>query len=980
MTAEANESQNGSVFISYSRKDKEFVRKLHEGLVANSVKVWVDWEGIPLSADWMDEIVRAVKGSDAFLVVLSPDWLASKVCAQELELGLSNNKKLIPILYRAPEPGTPMHEKVAATNWVYMRAEDNFEATLPRLIEAINTDLDWVRNHTRLLQRATEWVNHNRNNSFLLQGTDLQNAETWMAQATTNASRQVLPLQMDYILAGRKEAERRHRRTMIAISTALFISILLGVIALVQWRNAIDSANLAWAQRNSSEARIYQKDGGELDISTFLAIDSFNISRSIDSAYEASYQAEDILRQNLAYMPLPVSRGQMAEGNEITNIEFSFDRLVYATNGSSGQICVWDARSHQQHFCVSQGEGFNDAVFTPNGFLVTGGDDGNVNFRNAEDGAIQRRLAIGASVTDLEVSPDGNWLAIGREDRNATLFYLTDPQVPSTNLALNDAVGVLRISPDSQWLAVGTMSGEVNMFRLGNPVSIPGSRHDGKEVLAIAFSPDSQFVASAGGDSKVRIAITMTGFAKLPPLVHDDWVEDVVFSSDGKTIVAAADDNRVWRWDVDTGQPKPRLHHNGFVMRARFSSDGRWIASTGADKTMRVWDANSGALMAVAALDAGSSSVAFSRDDSRVIVGQENGAVTVWDIRPLHNLLGSIRFSELIHEVKLAPSGQWIAANTDDFAIWKVNRADLLTIGTGTQGTPLFSADGLTYSMDISADSNWVVVAETNKSRAILYNVQKNHTVELAHGSPVTDVAFTPDSLRVATSGKDQKIILWDVLTGSKILEMSNPAPVLSITIRFDGKYLVAGLQENEACPVWDLSTGEKMPVDLRMPGGAIQIAFSPDGQWLAAGDTLGGLEVWNVKDMTNPVLSLERKQNGRIASLLFSPGHNWLLSGSSDGFVHIWDLVSGDELARLPHPNPVTSMAVIPDEKWLLAASNKVIQIWNLEGVNLVPSKDLAKVACKRLLFNLSRSEWETIYGKDKGYYSICPGLPEGK
>src|SRR5512143_405140 len=106
------QGKNGSVFISYSRKDKEFVRKLYDSLVANDVKAWVDWEGIPLSADWMDEITRAVNGADAFIVVISPDWLASDVCARELHLGLNSKKKLIPILHRNPDKGTAMHEKL----------------------------------------------------------------------------------------------------------------------------------------------------------------------------------------------------------------------------------------------------------------------------------------------------------------------------------------------------------------------------------------------------------------------------------------------------------------------------------------------------------------------------------------------------------------------------------------------------------------------------------------------------------------------------------------------------------------------------------------------------------------------------------------------------------------------------------------------------------------------------------------------------
>ena len=83
-----------SVFISYSRRNKAFAQKLNDSLDNSGVDAWVDWEGIPLSSDWMDEITRAIEGADAFLFIITPDSLASKVCAQELELGLQYNKKL----------------------------------------------------------------------------------------------------------------------------------------------------------------------------------------------------------------------------------------------------------------------------------------------------------------------------------------------------------------------------------------------------------------------------------------------------------------------------------------------------------------------------------------------------------------------------------------------------------------------------------------------------------------------------------------------------------------------------------------------------------------------------------------------------------------------------------------------------------------------------------------------------------------------
>ena len=58
------------VFISYSRKDKVFVRHLHDALTANERDIWIDWEDIPLSADWWAEIRTGIEGSNIFVFIL----------------------------------------------------------------------------------------------------------------------------------------------------------------------------------------------------------------------------------------------------------------------------------------------------------------------------------------------------------------------------------------------------------------------------------------------------------------------------------------------------------------------------------------------------------------------------------------------------------------------------------------------------------------------------------------------------------------------------------------------------------------------------------------------------------------------------------------------------------------------------------------------------------------------------------------------
>ncbi|MCB0213623.1 MAG: toll/interleukin-1 receptor domain-containing protein, partial [Anaerolineae bacterium] len=51
------------IFVSYSRRDKEFVKKFHQTLIDNGHSAWVDWEGIPLTADWRAEILSAIEAA-----------------------------------------------------------------------------------------------------------------------------------------------------------------------------------------------------------------------------------------------------------------------------------------------------------------------------------------------------------------------------------------------------------------------------------------------------------------------------------------------------------------------------------------------------------------------------------------------------------------------------------------------------------------------------------------------------------------------------------------------------------------------------------------------------------------------------------------------------------------------------------------------------------------------------------------------------
>ena len=165
------------VFISYSRKDQGFVKKLFAALENEKREAWVDWQGIPPTAEWLAEVYAAIDAADAFIFVISPDSAISEICQLEVAHAVQQNKRLIPILLKETEP-EKLNESVRKINWLRMD-EESVGSSLPSLLDALDTDFDWVKGHTRLTLRATEWNQHDQDDSHLLRGGDLENAEQW---------------------------------------------------------------------------------------------------------------------------------------------------------------------------------------------------------------------------------------------------------------------------------------------------------------------------------------------------------------------------------------------------------------------------------------------------------------------------------------------------------------------------------------------------------------------------------------------------------------------------------------------------------------------------------------------------------------------------------------------------------------------------------------------------------------------------------
>jgi len=239
------------VFISCSRREQDFVRTLHQGLRNHGRETWVDREGIPPTAEWLAEVYAAIDAADTFAFVISPDSIASEIAQLELAHAVQHHKRLVPIV-RVDVEAQEIPQALAALNWIFFREHDEFDQALLSLITAIDTDLDWVRAHTRLLLRAKEWDNKGQGTAWVLRGKDLHDAEEWLAQGPAKDPKPTT-LQSQFIAASRKAAAKRQRITLAAVTMGFVVAVGLAIFAFTQRQIAEEQRLVAEDQRELAQ-------------------------------------------------------------------------------------------------------------------------------------------------------------------------------------------------------------------------------------------------------------------------------------------------------------------------------------------------------------------------------------------------------------------------------------------------------------------------------------------------------------------------------------------------------------------------------------------------------------------------------------------------------------------------------------------------------------------------------------------------------
>ena len=209
----AEETRKLNVFISYSRDDLAFADQLRAALLAYDFVVTIDRESITSGEDWKKRLAALIRDADTIVFVLSPSSARSPVCAWEAAEAAGLGKRIIPIVSR-PLDGVAPPPELAALQYTYFYDELKFPGSgfgtgLNDLRLALDTDPDWVREHTRYLRLAKEWEDVDKpSDRRLLSAADISSAKEWVGARPAKAAPPTA-LQLDFIKASEDEDARR---------------------------------------------------------------------------------------------------------------------------------------------------------------------------------------------------------------------------------------------------------------------------------------------------------------------------------------------------------------------------------------------------------------------------------------------------------------------------------------------------------------------------------------------------------------------------------------------------------------------------------------------------------------------------------------------------------------------------------------------------------------------------------------------------
>jgi WD40 repeat protein len=553
-------------------------------------------------------------------------------------------------------------------------------------------------------------------------------------------------------------------------------------------------------------------------------------------------------------------------------VALSPDGKTVFTGVENGMLGLWEAATGKSIRSWKGDAWIRAVAFSRDGKTLLSyesGKGGTVCRWDAANGKELSRFQVPDGAMCIAFAPDGETAALGY--RNNTIRVHEAATGKEVRSWLGDAGRRLVFTADGRTLAAHTMDGRIRLWEATTGKAVAAWQAHAHIAENLAFSPDGKNICSVGTDGKIVLWETLTGkeiraFKGLNmsrtmwwPMIH------IVFSPRGESVIMGRG-TMFSVWDVATGKEKPvqgiqREMHDEWIQYVGFSPDGKTLVTRGLDLTVRFWDVATGKptgkwdWQGRITKPAGTAivSTALAPDGNTLAVSTNGGEISLWDVATgmeTRSWLHVRSKNEISVKIAFSPDGKTLASgagNVMGVRLWEVATGKEIRAWETISGDFLsFSPDGKTLA--IGPDSLGTVgLWEADSGRQIRV-WQGTDTVKNA-GSIVREqpygLLFAPDgkSLAVATRTRTRR---WEVATGKELPELKGASGLYaSCCFSPDGTMFVCA--DGSTIRIYATATGKEIGARAGHKGFIATVAFSRDGKKFASAGSDKTVLVWDV-------------------------------------------------------------------------------------------------------------------------------------
>jgi WD40 repeat protein len=742
-------------------------------------------------------------------------------------------------------------------------------------------------------------------------------------------------------LRGEERLQRRRARWLV--SSVILVLLMLVVVSVYSWRQAVLARNTAYSRELAAQATGQVQT--DVDLSLKLALEGMRVSRTdqAEDALREALVANRVLavmssRRALTAISLSPDGSMLLGGDsagtlhlwrvdtgaqvaelpghteEISSAEFSRDGKQALTASWDTTARIWDLLDKRSVHTLPHDKALvGSARFSPDGkFVATIDGDGILRVWDAQYGKLLHTITAHSWTKNIvfgrarvEYSPDGSRLLTSVGDQSTatgdSVARLWDTQGWTLWKELPSPAGVVTaswFSADGTRIFTGSDRGGAYVWNTATGNRLKSFDQSTALAGIYAFSPDASVVLTSDRTSGRLGNVTLVDVQTEKPRTNLYGVVTAAAFDSSSSRVATGNDRGAAVWDANTGKLLFDLRgHFGDVTALVFGKDDATLITASNDRSARVWDLHSPRELVITGRGNGSIGPVFSAD-GRMLVTQTSVATTAWDASTGDELASFDSGSPDRSDARFAPEGRLLVVNVRERAprIAKVPTAagqPTLTAVSMAEFVYAFSPDRKTV---VTANPNYSVAIRDRASWAVI------HTLEGHHGR-LGGAVFGHDGTWLMTAAEDGSARVWETATGHLLHNFRLNNRGYDVVLSPDGR-LACVVENWPTIKLWDTRTWNLVHTFVweapRSGGNWAKIArFSPDGTLLAVGDNRGVLHILDIA--ARKERATINAQKYAVDTLAFSRSGRFILTtGAGDQGARVWDVATGKKLAQL--------------------------------------------------------------------------------